>query len=118
VDVPVVYTYNEQRGEKHAGNNWTRSTVEKHFTGDETEGERLNMNGMNREDKLIERIQYHFDQLERKWQKEHPCPQCGSHNTHCEPTAISGKYSSWIEWCDDCNWTNRTSDFPKKSITQ
>ena len=45
-----------------------------------------------------------MQRCEEKYQRENPCPQCGSHNTHLEPTAISGAYSAWVEWCDDCGW--------------
>lgn len=69
---------------------------------------------LNIEDEFMKKAVSFFKQCEEKYQKENPCPKCGSHNTHFEPTAISGPNSSWSEWCDDCGWSKESSDFPKK----
>jgi predicted nucleic-acid-binding Zn-ribbon protein len=58
--------------------------------------------------KYMKLAQAHMDACEKKYQQEHPCPKCGSHNTHLEPIAICGAKSSWIEWCDDCKWEKET----------
>lgn len=54
------------------------------------------------------------NRLEKRYQDNHPCPQCNSHNVHIECYAMSGGYVYGEEWCDDCKWKKITDTFPKK----
>jgi hypothetical protein len=51
----------------------------------------------------------YMDSLEKKYQRENPCPECGSHNTHLDLNYISGAHSGWSEYCDDCGWKKTTT---------
>ena len=55
-----------------------------------------------------------MDRLEKQYQKNHPCPQCGSHNVHIEINALGGGNVAGNEWCDNCGWEKVTDTFPKK----
>jgi hypothetical protein len=50
----------------------------------------------------------YMEDCEKKYQRENPCPNCGSANVHLEPVTIFGPKSSWIEYCDDCDWKKET----------
>ena len=54
------------------------------------------------------------NRLEKRYQDNHPCPKCGSHNVHIDCYAMGGGYVAGKEWCDDCKWEKVTDTFPKK----
>jgi predicted RNA-binding Zn-ribbon protein involved in translation (DUF1610 family) len=66
----------------------------------------------------IERAKRFMENLDKQYQKNHPCPQCGSHNVHIEIYCIGGGSVAGSEWCDDCGWKKPTNTFPKKEAKQ
>jgi ribosomal protein L37AE/L43A len=54
-----------------------------------------------------------MDAMEKKYQQNHPCPQCGSHNVHIEINGLGGGNVDGSEWCDDCGWKKDTNTFKK-----
>jgi hypothetical protein len=57
-----------------------------------------------------ENIKRYMVFLEKKYQDENPCPNCGSHNVHIKIDAI-GSGVAGSEYCDDCSWRKVTNTF-------
>jgi hypothetical protein len=57
---------------------------------------------------IHEEVERLFKREEERYQKENPCPVCGSHNTHIEINYINGPHMSGSEYCDDCGWVKET----------
>ena len=49
-----------------------------------------------------------FEEANKKYREENPCPRCGSHEVGFDITFINGPHSGWIEWCNSCGWKKRT----------
>lgn len=46
------------------------------------------------------------------YQKENPCPDCGSHNVEIDIGGLGDGYLFGEEWCNDCGWQKETSTLP------
>jgi predicted RNA-binding Zn-ribbon protein involved in translation (DUF1610 family) len=64
----------------------------------------------------IQKAGRYIDHLEKQYQKNHPCPKCGSYNVHIDIDGLGGGYVYGSEWCDDCGWKEITDTFPKGGI--
>jgi transcription elongation factor Elf1 len=49
-----------------------------------------------------------MDNCLKKYQRENPCPKCGSHNVDIDIDTINGVSMSGSEWCNDCGWRKVT----------
>jgi hypothetical protein len=57
-----------------------------------------------------------MDVMEKRYQDEHPCPKCGSHNVHIEINGLGGGNVDGSEWCEDCGWRKDTNTFKKVQL--
>ena len=53
---------------------------------------------------LQKQIEYIFKREQEEYQKENPCPKCGSHNVDCDLCWIDGADSCWVEYCNNCGY--------------
>jgi predicted RNA-binding Zn-ribbon protein involved in translation (DUF1610 family) len=66
--------------------------------------------------KALEQATRFMDAMEKQYQNNHPCPECGSHNVHIDIDCLGGGNVAGAEWCDDCGWKNKTNTFPKGGV--
>lgn len=55
-----------------------------------------------------------LNKLFSDYQKDNPCPDCGSHNVEIDIGGLGDGCLFGEEWCNDCGWEKVTSTFPEE----
>jgi predicted RNA-binding Zn-ribbon protein involved in translation (DUF1610 family) len=82
------------------------------ITGSQLKGSNL-IDNIFSDKKSLEQAHRFMNAMEKRYQDNHPCPKCGSHNVHIDIDCLGGGNVAGSEWCDDCGWKKKTDTFPK-----